>query len=177
MSGGLFTNMLLRETGLAIDPERIARLRHLHTQAYNRHSYDVRPLPGTRDLLTYLTDVGIPWAIATTGRMEDAGPVLERLGVDLDTVPVVTRDQVRRAKPDPDLFIAAAERLGIDIERASIVGDSVWDMLASRRARALGIGLLSGGYGRGELERAGAYRVYEDPAELLKFIDEVGGRC
>ena len=177
MSGGLFTNMLLRETGLAIDPERIARLRHLHTQAYNRRSYDVRPLPGTRDLLAYLTDVGIPWAIATSGRMETAGPVLERLGVDLDTVPVVTRDQVTRAKPDPDLFIAAAERLGIDIERASIVGDSVWDMLASRRARALGIGLLSGGYGREELERAGAYRVYEDPAELLKFIDEVGGRC
>jgi phosphoglycolate phosphatase-like HAD superfamily hydrolase len=40
----------------------------------------------------------------------------------------------------------------------------------------LGIGLLSGGYGREELERAGAYRVYEDPADLLMHIDEVGGR-
>ena len=44
-----------------------------------------------------------------------------------------------------------------------VVGDSVWDLLAARRARALGIGLLSGGYGTEELERAGAYRVYEDP--------------
>jgi phosphoglycolate phosphatase-like HAD superfamily hydrolase len=176
MSGGLFTNMLLRETGLAIDPERIDRLRRLHAEAYNRRRYDIRPLPGTCDLLAYLTSVGIPWAIATSGRMETAGPVLEKLGVDLSAVPVVTRDQVKRAKPDPDLFLAAAERLGVDIETASIVGDSVWDMLASRRARALGIGLLSGGYGREELERAGAYRVYEDPAELLRFLDEVGGR-
>ena len=55
--------------------------------------------------------------------------------------------------------------------------DSVHDhVLAARRARALGIGLLSGRYGREELERAGAYRVYEDPADLLAHIDEVGGR-
>jgi phosphoglycolate phosphatase-like HAD superfamily hydrolase len=98
------------------------------------------------------------------------------LGVDFARVPIVTRDQVRFAKPDPDLFLTAAERLGVDIQNASIVGDSVWDMLAAQRAHGLGIGLLSGGYGREELERAGAYRVFEDPAELLRQIDEVGGR-
>jgi phosphoglycolate phosphatase-like HAD superfamily hydrolase len=89
---------------------------------------------------------------------------------------VVTRDQVQRAKPDPDLFIAAAERLGVEISESFVVGDSVWDLLAARRAKALGIGLLSGGYGREELERAGAYRVYQDPADLLKHLDEVGVR-
>jgi phosphoglycolate phosphatase-like HAD superfamily hydrolase len=109
--------------------------------------------------------------------METARPVLETLGVDFDRVPIVTRDQVKYAKPDPDLFLAAADRLGVGIETASVVGDSVWDMLAAQRARALGVGLLSGGYGQDELERAGAYRVYEDPADLLRHIDEVGGRC
>ena len=89
---------------------------------------------------------------------------------------MITRDLVEYAKPDPDLFLAAAQRLGVGIESASVVGDSVWDMLAARRARALGIGLLSGGYGLEELERAGAYRVYEDPADLLDHLDEVGGR-
>ncbi len=176
MSGGLFTNMLLRETGLAIDPARIERLRQLHAAAYNRRSADIRPLPGARELLACLSDAEVPWAIATSGRMETARPVLQTLGVDLDRVPVVTRDQVRYAKPDPDLFLAAARRLGAEIETASVIGDSVWDMLAARRARALGIGLLSGGYGSEELERAGAYRVYEDPADLLKHIDEVGVR-
>jgi phosphoglycolate phosphatase-like HAD superfamily hydrolase len=176
MSGGLFTNMLLRETGLTIDPERISRLGRLHADFYRSRCGIIRPLPGARELLSYLTQVKIPWAIATSGRMETAGPVLSKLDLDLDRVPIITRDQVQYAKPDPDLFLTAAARLGVDIETASIVGDSVWDMLASRRARALGIGLLSGGYGREELERAGAYRVYEDPAQLLRHIDEVGGR-
>ena len=89
---------------------------------------------------------------------------------------VITRDKVKYAKPDPDLFLAAAAALKVPIENACVVGDSIWDMLAARRAGALGVGLLSGGYGRDELERSSAYRVYEDPADLLKHIDEVGGR-
>ena len=67
--------------------------------------------------------------------------------------PAVTRDQLRHAKPDPDLFLAAAERLGVSIQDSVIVGDSVWDLLAACRARALGAGLASGGYGPDELER------------------------
>ncbi len=176
MSGGLFTNMLLRETGLDIDDARIDRLRQRHAEAYTRRSADVRPLPGARELLAWLKDAGIPWAIATSGRMETARAPLTSLGVDFEHDVIVTRDQVRYAKPNSDLFLAAAERLGCGIEYASVVGDSIWDMLASRRARALGIGVLSGGYGQEELERAGAYRVYDDPADLLRHIDEVGGR-
>ena len=176
MSGGLFTDMLLRETGQPLTPERLERLQHLHATAYRRVAGARRPLPGARALLDTLTGAGIPWAIATSGRMETAAPVLDALGIDLSRAVVVTRDQVRYAKPDPDLFLAAADRLGVPIEATSVVGDSVWDMLAAQRARALGIGLLSGGYGTEELERAGAYRVYEDPADLLRHLDEVGGR-
>lgn len=176
MSGGLMTNILLRESGLAIDEGRSERLRRRHAEAYNRLSGAIRPLPGARELVAYLTDARIPWAIATSGRMETAGPVLETLGVDFERVPVVTRDEVRYAKPDPDLFLAAAKKLGVAIETSTVVGDSVWDMLAARRARALGIGFLSGGYAQEELERAGAYRVFDDPAMMLKHIDEIGGR-
>jgi HAD superfamily hydrolase (TIGR01549 family) len=176
MSGGLLTNMLLRETGTQIDPGFSDRVRRHHAAAYSRYSADIRPLPGACELLAYLTDARIPWAIATSGRMETARPALELLGIDFERVPVVTRDQVKNGKPDPDLFLTAAERLAVDIETSSAVGDSVWDMLAARRARALEIGMLSGGYGREELERAGACRVYEDPADLLLHIDEVGGR-
>lgn len=176
MSGGLFTHMLLRETGMALEPERIERLRRLHAEAYNRHAQEVKVLPGARALLAKLTALGIPWAIATSGRIETAKSALDALAVDFATIPVVTRDQVKHAKPDPDLFTVAAERLGVPIESAMVIGDSVWDILAARRARALGIGLLSGGYGLEELERAGAYRVYEDPADLLKHLDEVGVR-
>jgi phosphoglycolate phosphatase-like HAD superfamily hydrolase len=97
------------------------------------------------------------------------------LGLPEDTA-MVTRDMVRHAKPDPDLFLAAAAALGVDARDAMVVGDSVWDLLAARRAAAIGIGLMSGGYGREELERAGAYRVYADPAEMLARADELGVR-
>jgi HAD superfamily hydrolase (TIGR01509 family) len=176
MSGGLFTNQLLRETGCTITPELIDRLRRDHAEAYRRHSASVRPLPGARALLDALTEASIPWAIATSGRMETAAINLEALAVDPATVPVVTRDMVRYAKPDPDLFVAAAERLGAAIETAVVVGDSIWDMLAATRCRALGVGLLSGGYGDEELRQSGAIRVYDDPADLLAHLDEVGGR-
>lgn len=176
MSGGLFTNQLLRETEVEIDPERIERLRRAHAEAYQRYASEIRPLPGARKLLASLTQAGIPWAIATSGRMETAALNLAALDVDPTKIPVVTRDQVRYAKPDPDLFLAAAERLDAEIERAIVVGDSIWDMLAAIRCRALGVGLLSGGYGSEELRQAGAIRVYEDPADLLNHIDEVGGR-
>ena len=176
MSGGLLTNVLLRETGVTFDPQRIERLQRRHTEAYRRNCSNIRPLPGARALLDALSEAGIRWAIATSGRLETAGPMLDKLGIDPRRVPVVTRDQVKYAKPDPDLFLAAADRLGVSIDTASVVGDSVWDMLAARRARALGIGLQSGGYGLQELERAGAYRVFEDPADVLKHLDEVGGR-
>src|SRR5207302_4916328 len=143
--------------------------------AYQRLAARVRPLPGARDLLARLTALGIRWTIATSGRHAAAAPTLVALGVPAD-VPVVTRDLVPHAKPDPDLFIEAARRIGVDVADTIVVGDSVWDLLAAQRARALGVGLLSGGYGREELQQAGAYRVYEDPRDLGQHLDEVGVR-
>ena len=175
MSGGLFVSALLRETGRSLSKQDIDRLQHAHAAEYRAMMDSVTALPGARDLLGTLTEAGVPWAIATSGYAATARPALALLGLPDDT-PMVTRDMVRRAKPDPDLFIAAAAMIGVDPAQAWVVGDSVWELLAARRAGALGIGLLSGGYGREELERAGAYRVYADPAELLARSDEVGVR-
>ena len=176
MSGGLLANAMLRETGRPVTADDAALLREYHAEAYGARMRQVRPLPGAIELLATLTDLRVRWSIATSGYLESAAPMIEMLGVP-DGVPIVTRDQVAHAKPDPDLFLAAAERLGTDIGESVVVGDSVWDLLAARRARALGVGLLSGGYGDEELARAGAYRVYEDPADLLAHLDELGVRA
>ena len=176
MSGGLLVNALLRETGREMSAEQTSRLQKLHAGRYAALLPTVRPLAGARELLDELTRLGVPWAIATSGRLESAGPALKLLGVSPDRDAVVTRDQVPYAKPDPDLFLAAAERIDMPIEASVVVGDSVWDLLAARRARALGVGVLSGGYGQDELEHAGAYRVYADPRDLLEHLDEVGVR-
>src|SRR5213594_1878963 len=144
MSGGLFVNALFRETGRDLKPEQAAQIRRVHAQAYARQVQQVRPLPGARELLAYLSKAGIPWAIASSGKMESAGLGLKVFGVDPRKAVVVTRDQVRYAKPDPDLFLTAAERLGANIGASIVVGDSVWDLLAARRASVLGVALLSG---------------------------------
>jgi HAD superfamily hydrolase (TIGR01549 family) len=175
MSGGLLVNALLRETGRVVTSEQAEQLQRNHAAAYARLAPQVRPLPGAVDLLAFLTKTGVPWAVATSGKSDFAREIVRGLGVGPE-IPVITRDLVERAKPDPDLFLAAADALKVDVQNAIVVGDSVWDLLAARRARALGVGLLSGGYGEDELERAGAYRVYQDPLDLLRHLDEVGVR-
>jgi HAD superfamily hydrolase (TIGR01509 family) len=175
MSGGLFVAALLRETGRRLSDEEIESLQQDHIAEYLAQLDSVRPLPGAPELLAALTERGVRWAIATSGRRAMANRAMPMLGLP-DDVPLVTREMVRHAKPDPDLFLAAAALLGVDPAHCLVVGDSVWDLLAAQRAGALGIGLLSGGYGREELERAGAYRVYADPAELLRRADEIGVR-
>jgi HAD superfamily hydrolase (TIGR01509 family) len=175
MSGGLFVQALSREIGHRLTLEQAQELQKRHAAAYERYQAAVQPLPGARELLQQLNRAKVPYAIATSGRPEGAGPALGKLGIG-PQVPVITRQEVQRAKPDPDLFLAAAQRLNVPIDRAMVVGDSVWDLLAARRAGCLGIGLLSGGYGKEELEQVGAYRVYLDPADLLNHLDEVGIR-
>jgi HAD superfamily hydrolase (TIGR01509 family) len=175
MSGGLFVSALLRETGRTLSDEDIAALQRAHAEEYLAQADSVRPLPGAAGLLAALSERGVPWAIATSGYRATASHALGMLGLP-DDAPMVTRDMVQHAKPDPDLFLAAASLLGVEPRHAWVVGDSVWDLLAARRAGSLGIGLMSGGYGREELERAGAYRVYADPADLLARADELGVR-
>lgn len=175
MSGGLMLNALLRETGRPVSKKEAEHIQAVHAKAFAEQASSLRILPGAQELLDTLAAEGVAHAIATSGRLHNARHALKLLKLHND-VPIVTRDDVRFAKPDPDLFLAAGQRLNVPMSRCVIVGDSVWDLLAARRAFGLGIGLLSGGYGREELERAGAYRVYQDPAELLRHLDEVGVR-
>ena len=176
MSGGLFLKALDRELGSNLTEAQAERLRQSHAEGLLRRLDQVRPLPGARRLLETLSQLHVPWAIATSGSEKTAGPTIAMLGIP-EGVPIVTRDQVAYAKPNPDLFLAAAERLGVPPGDCFVVGDSIWDLLAAQRAGALGVGLLSGGYGREELERSGAYRVYDDPADLLAHLDELGVRA
>jgi HAD superfamily hydrolase (TIGR01509 family) len=175
MSGGLFLHALQREAGRQFDEPLLARLAELHAAAYLSRAGTVRPLPGARELVKQLSLRGVPYAIATSGTIATASSAIDMLGLP-DDIPVITRDQVERAKPDPQLFLAAAAALGIAPQHCFVIGDSVWDLLAARRAGALGVGVLSGGYGRDELQAVGAYRVYADAADLLDRLEEVGVR-
>jgi HAD superfamily hydrolase (TIGR01509 family) len=174
MSGGLMIRALARELDMPLDEAMIKRLSELHEQEFKRRIPSISPLPGARELLAELRDLDIPYILATSGTTADAGPMLELLGRPGEKI--VTREDVKRAKPDPDLFLTAAKKLHVKDVEAMVVGDSVWDMLAARRANFLGVGVLSGGYGQQELEQAGAFRVYADPEEMRRHLDELGVR-
>ena len=173
MSGGLFTRALARELGRPLSDEEINAIQDRHGELYRELLPERRPLPGAVDLLRHLAEMGVPYGIATSGRRPEIDASLDALGIGPDVV-VVDRGEVMRAKPEPDLFLACQERMGAEIRDVTVVGDAVWDLLAARRAGMLSVGLLTGGYGEDELGRAGAFRVYRDPAELDASLDELG---
>jgi HAD superfamily hydrolase (TIGR01509 family) len=173
MSGGLFTRAVGREVGRGLDPEEAEAIQRRHGELFRELLPERLALPGAVDLLRYLRGEGIPYGIATSGRRPEIDASLEALGVELGAV-VVERGDVARAKPEPDLFLACSQRLGVSADQCYVVGDAVWDLLAARRAGMLSVGVLTGGYGEDELIRAGAYRVYRDAAELRVSLDELG---
>jgi HAD superfamily hydrolase (TIGR01549 family) len=171
MSGGLFTRAVAREAGRPLSDEEAETIQQRHGVLFRELLPERRPLPGAVELLAFLRAGGIPHGIATSGRRPEIDASLEALGVRPETI-VVDRGDVLRAKPEPDLFLACHERLGVVIDDCYVVGDAVWDLLAARRAGMLS--LLSGGYGEDELLAAGAFRVYRDVGELHGSIDELG---
>ena len=173
MSGGLFTRAAARELDREIKPAAAAALQKRHGELFREFLPERRPLPGAVELLKFLRSVPVPHGIATSGGRPEIDASLDALGVPSDTV-IIERGNVARAKPEPDLFLACQRKLGVEPDECYVIGDAVWDLLAARRAGMLSIGLLSGGYGEDELSRAGAFRVYRDPAELHRSLDELG---
>jgi len=90
MSGGLFVNALSRETGRRLTEDEVARAQRLHREAFIRLATEVRPLPGALELTAALSQLGVPWAIATSGRLATAEATLKVLGIRPD-IPVITR--------------------------------------------------------------------------------------
>ncbi len=173
MSGRSLVRQLVREHGLHSSKIDVEQIEKTHNTVFNKSISAIQPLPGAEQLLKYLTKQGVGWAIATTGGKEHTKQLLRTLRIPGKTV-VVTGDDVAKAKPSPDVFDSAAKRLGVPVEHCVVVGDSIWDMLAAGRRRALSVGFLSGGYSQAELEQAGAFRVYADPADMLEHIEDVG---
>jgi HAD superfamily hydrolase (TIGR01509 family) len=173
MSGGLFARAAGREVGRDLSAEEAEELQQRHGQLFRELLPERRPLPGAVRLLRELREGGVVHGIATSGRRPEIDLSLDALEVPPETV-VVERGDVTRAKPEPDLFLLCAQRLGVQPAECYVIGDAVWDLLAARRAGMLSVGLLSGGYGEAELTAAGAYRVYRDAEEFRTSLDELG---
>jgi HAD superfamily hydrolase (TIGR01509 family) len=173
MGVNLFVRIMGREVGREMAPPEVAALRRRWRELYARLAPAPRPLPGAAELLRFLRSAGVPHAIATGSQRPEIDASLEVLGVGDETL-VVEGKEAFRGKPEPDLFLACQRQLGARAEECCVVGDGVHDLLAARRAGMLGIGLLTGGQREDELTHAGAFRVYQDPAELQGALEELG---
>ncbi len=173
MSGKSLVKQLLREPEVRKRRVDLDKLESRHEALFLRSVRDPRVLPGAQQLLNHLTANHVPWAIATTGGKKPTKHLLQNLRLPKNT-PIVTGDEVAQAKPSPDIFLLAAKKLGSPLENCVVVGDSIWDMIAAGRRRALAVGLLTGGYSKPELEESGAFRVYADPADMLLHIEDLG---
>ncbi|HEY6766079.1 MAG TPA: HAD family phosphatase [Candidatus Sulfotelmatobacter sp.] len=173
MSGKNFLQELIRELRPKKRGIDLEKLEEKHDASFTKLLPQLQALPGANELLAHLSKHKIKVAIATTGNRKQTTKLLKKLRLPKGLA-IVTGDDVEKAKPSPDIFVAAAQRLNVPIGDCIVVGDSVWDLLAAGRKNALGVGLLSGGYGEEELGRAGAFRVYSDPADLLMHLEQLG---
>jgi HAD superfamily hydrolase (TIGR01509 family) len=146
-------------------------LKDRHSKFYQDYTGLLTPLPGARDLVRRVADLGLQVVFATSAPENELEILREILDVD-DVVSAVTSSKdVDTAKPKPDIVAVALERAGVDAGQAVFVGDAVWDCEAARRADVPSLGVLSGGVSRGELLDAGASDVFEDAGDLLAKID------
>ncbi len=131
---------------------------------------ETRLLPGARELLDRLQERGLAVALASSSIPEHAQHAFELLDADRLADTATTSEDAEESKPDPGLVEEALSRL--EGGSACVVGDSVYDVEAAQRAGVPAYGVLTGGYGRAELEDAGAAGVYTDLPELLDHLED-----
>lgn len=152
--------------GIELAPGRDEAIDRRSGEIYGALNHDPRPLPGARELLTSLDERGIPWAVATSSRREQVTASVEALRLTRAPT-IVDGSQVERAKPAPDLILAAAAELGVKPAQAWCVGDSTWDMRAAVAAGMVPIGVTTGAVDARALRDAGAQATIRSLQELI----------
>lgn len=138
-----------------------------HDTLYSAYWCRLRPLPGAADLLRACRRAGLRVVLASSAGPREFQVMRAALDADDAVHEATSSGDVNATKPAPDLVHVALERAGTAPGEAVFIGDSVWDVLACRRAGVPCVGVLSGGISESELAEAGAVRVYPGPAELL----------
>jgi HAD superfamily hydrolase (TIGR01509 family) len=172
-SGTLIVRFAQRECGRRLSAEQTEAVYRRHAELFRQLVPSPRPLPGAAEAFRVLGDARVPCAVATASYRPVIDTSLEAVGAGPEAVVVEGKGQLH-GKPEPDLFLASKERLGVEAGDCVVVGDAAWDHVAARRAGMLSVGVLTGGYGEEELYHAGAFRVYRNVGDLLQNLDELG---
>lgn len=154
------------------DDDWVSRAKELHSRGYRELAGRLRAFDGAADLLRALHERGLSTVLATSAPDDELGLLVDALDAGDAVTATTSADDVDDAKPDPGILQVALARVDGSAPDAVMVGDSVWDVRAAGRAGVRSVGVLSGGSGAEELLEAGAERVYDDPADLLRHLAE-----
>ncbi|WP_431234524.1 HAD family hydrolase [Mycolicibacterium psychrotolerans] len=168
---GMDGSTLVEELSDGADDDVQKRLKDFHTRYYEASADLLTALPGARELLQRVADLGLQVVLATSAPENELAMLRKTLDCDELVSAITSSEDVEEAKPRPDIVNVALEKAGVSAQQAVFIGDTVWDVEASARAGVPCIAVLSGGVGRGELEKAGAAAIFDDAQELLDKLD------
>jgi HAD superfamily hydrolase (TIGR01549 family) len=157
MGGDQILDALIGEEAAAADGEAIAEA---EGEAYKELIGEVEPLEGARGLIEKLKDDGAAVILASSAKEDEVDHYLDLLDARDLVDGWTTSADVEATKPEPDLVNAALEKAGND-NASVMVGDSVWDVEAAKRAGIPTLAVLTGGFSEEELREAGAAQVVE----------------
>ena len=145
--------------------EQQSELSDAHHRLFLERADELRPTRGARELVEDLERRKVPFTIATSAKPPVRKALLAALGrQDLDSTDA---GDVDSPKPAPDLLLAACQELGVDPDRATLVGDSPWDAEAAIKVGMRCLAVRTGGFGDDRLLDAGADDVVDDPLALV----------
>jgi HAD superfamily hydrolase (TIGR01509 family) len=172
MDGKRLAREIARAGGRSLDEAEVEDIDRTAGAAFDRRNRSPRPLPGVGELLGVAEAQWIRWLIATSSRKEQVAASIAALGLNREPA-IVDGQQVKHAKPAPDLLLLAAERLGVPPAGCWAVGDSTWDMRAAVAAGMTAVGVTAGSaVSAEELRDAGASLVVARLTELAETITE-----
>jgi HAD superfamily hydrolase (TIGR01509 family) len=153
--------------GIELEPGRDEEIDARAGELYQVLNRDPRPLPGAHELLEYLDERHVPWAIATSSRRAQVAASVAALQLTRQPS-IVDGSAVAHAKPAPDLLLRAARELDVEPTGCWCVGDSTWDMRAAVAAGMIAIGVTQGAaVDAAALRAAGARITLKGLQELL----------
>ncbi|HET8814893.1 MAG TPA: HAD family hydrolase [Solirubrobacterales bacterium] len=162
MGGDQILDALIGEEAAAADGEEI---RAAEAEAYGELIGEVEPMEGARELIEKLVEDGSTVILASSAKEGEVDHYLDLLDARELVDGWTTAADVESTKPDPDLVNAALRKAGNEAPSV-MVGDSVWDVEAARRAQLPTVAVLTGGFSAAELREAGAAEVVESISQL-----------
>jgi HAD superfamily hydrolase (TIGR01509 family) len=134
--------VIAKETGVPIPPDATERIWPATRRWFER---ELQPMPGVARFLERLGSR--PHCVASSSSLERIRFSLRRTGLDgFFGDNVFSSQQVARGKPAPDLFLFAAERMGISPDRAAVIEDSIFGVQGARAAGMRTVGFIGGSH-------------------------------